>query len=46
MRGGETLIGGCNSILAQLPSRRLSIVITTTMGPKRAPDVAYSTLVF
>jgi CubicO group peptidase (beta-lactamase class C family) len=39
-------IGGYNLIFAHLPSRRLSVVIAATMGPKSAPDVHYSTLLF
>jgi CubicO group peptidase (beta-lactamase class C family) len=39
-------IGGYNLIFAHLPSRRLSIVIAATTGPKCAADVAYSTLIF
>jgi len=39
-------INGYNLIFAHLPSRRLSVVIAATMGPKSAADVAYSTLIF
>jgi CubicO group peptidase (beta-lactamase class C family) len=38
--------GGYNLIFAHLPTKRLSIVLATTMGPKCSPDVAYSTLLF
>jgi D-alanyl-D-alanine carboxypeptidase len=38
--------GGFNLIFAHLPARQLSIVIATTLGPKTAPDPAYSTLIF
>jgi CubicO group peptidase (beta-lactamase class C family) len=39
-------IGGYNLIFAYLPSRRLSVVIAATMGPKSPPDVHFSTLIF
>ena len=39
-------IDGYNLILAHLPSRRLSVVLAATMGPKSAADVAYCTLIF
>lgn len=39
-------INGYNTIFAHLPSKRLSIVITTTLGPKSTPDTAFSTLIF
>lgn len=39
-------INGYSSIFAHLPSRRLSIVVTTTLGQKSAPDVAHRTLIF
>jgi D-alanyl-D-alanine carboxypeptidase len=38
--------GGYNSILATLPSRKISIIVATTQGPANSPDVAYSTLIF
>jgi CubicO group peptidase (beta-lactamase class C family) len=38
--------GGYNVIFAHLPTEKLSIVISTTMGPKCSPDVAYSTTIF
>jgi D-alanyl-D-alanine carboxypeptidase len=38
--------GGYNSILAHLPSRKISIIVATTQGPTNSADVAYSTLIF
>ena len=38
--------GGYNLILAYLPSRKLTIAISTTKGPKSDPDAADSTAVF
>ncbi|PQO37373.1 class A beta-lactamase-related serine hydrolase [Bremerella cremea] len=38
--------GGYNLIFAYLPAKQLSVVISTTMGPKCSPDVAYATTVF
>jgi D-alanyl-D-alanine carboxypeptidase len=38
--------GGYNSILAHLPSRKMSIIVAATQGPTNSPDVAYSTLIF
>jgi len=38
--------GGYNLIFAHLPSRHLSIVLSTTKGPTSDPDTADSTLIF
>lgn len=38
--------GGYNLIFAHLPSRRLSIVLSTTKGLKSDPDIADSTRIF
>lgn len=38
--------GGYNVIFAHLPEKQLSVVVSTTMGPKCSPEVAYATTVF
>lgn len=38
--------GGYNLILAYLPSKKLTIAISTTKGPKSDPDAADSTVIF
>lgn len=39
-------INGYGSLFAHLPAKKLSVVITSTLGPKSPPNVAYSSLVF
>ena len=37
---------GYNGIAAYLPSKRLSLVVYTTLGPTTDPDVAPATAIF
>ena len=40
------LFDGYQAIMAYLPSQRIAIAVTTTVGPKASSDVNYSTVIF
>jgi hypothetical protein len=40
------LFFGYNAIMAYLPSKKIAIAVTTTLGPKSSPSTNYSTQIF
>ncbi len=40
------LFSGYNALLAYLPSKKIAIAVTTTVGKKSSPSTNYSTLLF
>jgi D-alanyl-D-alanine carboxypeptidase len=40
------LFSGYNAAMAYLPSKKIAIAVTTTLGEKSSPSTNYSTLIF
>jgi hypothetical protein len=40
------LFSGYNALMAYLPSKKIAIAVTTTLGPKSSPSTNYSTQIF